>query len=106
MDLGRDAERAARSPCRRASGGRARARRRRRLVQRERGAVRPRDEPLDADGSMNIGRISFTGTLLRDGRVLVVGGNSTSGGLQASAELYDPATGRWTLTGSLRATRW
>jgi hypothetical protein len=56
-------------------------------------------------GSMNVGRISFTGTLLRDGRVLVVGGNSTSGGLQASAELYDPATGRWTLTGSLRTPR-
>src|SRR5262249_60662971 len=55
-------------------------------------------------GSMNVGRISFTGTLLRDGRVLVVGGNSLSG-VQASAELYNPATGRWTLTGSLRTSR-
>jgi hypothetical protein len=27
-------------------------------------------------GSMNVGRSSFTGTLLRDGRVLVVGGNA------------------------------
>src|SRR5262249_18960260 len=55
-------------------------------------------------GNMNVGGISFTATLLRDERVLVVGGNSLSG-VQASAELYDPATGRWTLTGSLRTPR-
>src|SRR5919198_1022741 len=55
---------------------------------------------------MNVGRISMTGTLLRDGRVLVVGGLSANGsGVQASAELYNPATGRWTLTGSLRTPR-
>ena len=53
---------------------------------------------------MNVDRISFTGTLLRDGRVLVVGGHSPTA-VQASAELYDPATGRWTLTGSLRTPR-
>ena len=36
---------------------------------------------------MDVG-ISFTGTLLRDGRVLVVGGLSADGtGVQASAEL-------------------
>src|SRR5215475_4657920 len=56
-------------------------------------------------GSMNVGRDSFTGTLLRDGRVLVVGGNSLNS-VQASAELYDPVTGRWTVTGSLPAPRW
>jgi Kelch motif len=38
--------------------------------------------------------------------VLVVGGHSGNGtGVQASAELYDPASGRWTLTGSLRTPR-
>jgi N-acetylneuraminic acid mutarotase len=55
-------------------------------------------------GNMNVGRIAFTGTLLRDGRVLVVGGNSL-GGVQASAELYDPSTGRWASTGSPRTPR-
>jgi N-acetylneuraminic acid mutarotase len=57
-------------------------------------------------GSMNVDRYDFTATLLRDGRVLVVGGFSGNGtGVQASAELYDPATGRWASTGSLRTPR-
>jgi N-acetylneuraminic acid mutarotase len=38
--------------------------------------------------------------------VLVVGGLSANGtGVQASAELYDPSTGSWSLTGSLRTPR-
>jgi hypothetical protein len=38
--------------------------------------------------------------------VLVVGGLSADGtGVQASAELYDPASGRWTRTASLRTSR-
>jgi N-acetylneuraminic acid mutarotase len=47
------------------------------------------------------GRVDHTATLLRDGRVLVVGGLGTGGPLQVehSAELYDPATGSWSGTG-------
>ena len=46
-----------------------------------------------------------TATLLPDGRVLVAGGyNGTTP--VASAELYDPATGLWTLTGSLAIIRY
>ena len=38
--------------------------------------------------------------------MLAVGGLSANGtGVQASAELYDPATGRWTLAKSLRTPR-
>ncbi|CAG2145709.1 N-acetylneuraminate epimerase [Cupriavidus yeoncheonensis] len=58
-------------------------------------------------GSMGQQRDSHTATLLRDGRVLVAGGEgqgSSQGGL-ASAELYDPATGTWTQTGSLAQAR-
>jgi hypothetical protein len=39
---------------------------------------------------------------LRDGRVLIAGGNP---GDLASAEAYDPATGLWSLTGSLNNGR-
>ena len=45
-----------------------------------------------------------TATLLSNGKVLVAGGNRLHD--LASAELYDPATGIWTLTGSLNTARW
>jgi len=44
-----------------------------------------------------------TATRLLDGRVLVVGGNGATAG--ASAEVYDPATGVFTLTGHLDVGR-
>lgn len=44
-------------------------------------------------------RIVHTATLLRDGRVLVVGGRSALGAdSEATAELYDPATDSWHAT--------
>ena len=58
-------------------------------------------------GSLNIPRSGFvhqaghTATLLQNGKVLVVGGNSS--GL---AELYDPATGAWSITDRLNRPRW
>ena len=42
--------------------------------------------------------------MLPNGKVLVAGGGGTSGTL-ASAELYDPASGTWTATGSLVTAR-
>jgi hypothetical protein len=58
-------------------------------------------------GSMNFTRDSHTATLLANGQVLVTGGdNFTPGqGFLASAELYNPATGKWTLTGSMSVPR-
>ena len=56
-------------------------------------------------GSMNTARCSHTATLLPNGLVLVAGGQDTSGGDLASAELFNPDTGTWTATGSLNTAR-
>ena len=50
-------------------------------------------------GSMNVARESHTATLLSNGQVLAAGGDGSS------AELYNPATGRWTLTGNMNVPR-
>jgi hypothetical protein len=50
---------------------------------------------------MNVARESHTATLLANGEVLVAGGDGSLG----SAELYKPATGTWTLTGSMNVPR-
>ena len=58
-------------------------------------------------GSLATARYLHTATLLQNGKVLAVGGTNTVGGISstdlASAELYDPATGLWTATGSMTA---
>jgi hypothetical protein len=55
-------------------------------------------------GSLNIGRVLHTATLLPNGKVLVAGGDN-GGGILSSAELYDPASGTWSVTGSLNTAR-
>ncbi len=63
-------------------------------------------------GSLATTRVKHTATLLDDGRVLIVGGWSDSGGWAngptalASAEIYDPATGQFTPTGSMTTPRY
>ena len=55
-------------------------------------------------GSLNISRASQA-ALLENGQVLVAGGYNTSNGTTtglASAELYDPSTGSWSPTASMR----
>ncbi|MER5920250.1 kelch repeat-containing protein [Streptomyces mirabilis] len=53
---------------------------------------------------MHDARFSPTATRLPNGKVLVAGGSGTGSNL-ASAELYDPRTGRWALTGSMHDGR-
>jgi hypothetical protein len=50
---------------------------------------------------MNVGRVSHTATQLQDGRILFIGGLDGAGLATSSAEIYDPGTGKFTLTGSL-----
>jgi len=72
-----------------------------------------RSQPARPAGWTATGRMvydhgnTFTATLLRDGRVLVAGGqNGRVGALGlASAELYDPGTGSWNATGSMGTPR-
>jgi hypothetical protein len=61
-----------------------------------------------ATGSMTVARENHTATLLPDGTVLVAGGQTCpsticdySSTVQASAEIYNPATGSWSATGSM-----
>src|SRR5262245_17051925 len=56
-------------------------------------------------GSLNKARVGHTATLLRNGKVLVAGGHRDPITGRATAEIYDPATGKWTETGSLNTPR-
>jgi uncharacterized protein YjbI with pentapeptide repeats len=55
-------------------------------------------------GAMATARDHHTATLLPTGQVLVAGGVEV-GGILASAELYDPATGQWTAAGTMITAR-
>jgi hypothetical protein len=76
----------------------------------------PKTNSFSAVGSMAFPRTKHTAVRLQDGRVLVVGGSNDyfpDGGigypsnktLIAAAELYDPATGKFSTTGSLVTPR-
>jgi hypothetical protein len=54
---------------------------------------------------MKVARVFHSATLLRNGQVLVVGGEGITDAAQTSAELYNPITGRFTLTGNLTVRR-
>jgi Galactose oxidase, central domain/Kelch motif len=57
-----------------------------------------------ATGSMSVARQDATATLLKDGRVLIAGGEDSTGVL-SSAELYEPKTGTFSATGSMTDAR-
>ena len=66
----------------------------------------------DSTGNLHTARYQHTATLLPDGRVLVVGGLDRREGFEnavfypnATAELYDPKSGTWAVTGSLHDAR-
>jgi hypothetical protein len=69
----------------------------------------PESVQFSPTGSMILGRDGATATLLKTGQVLVVGGKVATGSVTNktnTAELYNPATGKFTATGSLADARW
>jgi hypothetical protein len=68
----------------------------------------PTTAKFSPTGSMITARWGHTATLLADGRVLVAGGGILHGGTSdmiASAEIYDPGTGKFSATGSMTVGR-
>ncbi len=69
----------------------------------------PRTRTWTATGSMSQARSQHAATLLPDGTVLVTGGNDGivdgDDPAVASAELYDPVSGRWTTTANMNTAR-
>ena len=64
------------------------------------------NERWSVTGSLNTGRFHHTATLLKNGKVLVVGGIGFADWIEEgraldTAELYDPDTGMWSFTGNL-----
>lgn len=59
-------------------------------------------------GEMNVARVSARSVLLPNGTVLTMGGcilNDCQGSTTRSAEIYNPNTGKWTVTGSMAKGR-
>jgi len=61
-----------------------------------------------ATGSMHTARSGATATLLKNGKVLIAGGTKRENATEdvyASAELYDPISGKFSTTGSMSSAR-
>jgi WD40 repeat protein len=56
-------------------------------------------------GSMATARYLHTATLLANGQVAVIAGQTSGGGFLTSIEIYDPATESWTPGGNLNVAR-
>ena len=59
-------------------------------------------------GEMNVARVSARAVLLPNGAVLTMGGcivNDCVGSTTKSAEIYNPASGTWSVTGSMKIAR-
>jgi hypothetical protein len=65
----------------------------------------PTKRTFEPAADMTVGRSGHTATLLRNGKVLIVGGWTGRYNVRRSAELYDPATGTFAATGDLLIER-
>jgi hypothetical protein len=75
-------------------------------IHTSRGASTPnRVGRILATGNMTTARHSHTATLLPNGKVLVAGGMPRNGVFLATAEIYDPALGRFAPAGKMNSAR-
>lgn len=65
----------------------------------------PHSGTFEQAASMSIGRSGHTATVLKNGKVLIVGGWTGHYQLRRSAELYNPSTNTFAPTGSLNVER-
>jgi len=67
----------------------------------------PATGKFTATGQMTVGRHKHAAVLLANGKVLIVGGSDNRDwhGEYSSAEIYDPATGKFSVTGTMGAAR-
>jgi Galactose oxidase, central domain/Kelch motif len=65
----------------------------------------PSTGTFSATGSMSVPREGHTATILRDGRVLIVGGSDNGTHTLDSAEIYDPVSGTFSRTSHLNQPR-
>ncbi|MHC4664056.1 MAG: Kelch repeat-containing protein [Planctomycetota bacterium] len=68
-------------------------------------AVGPDGTFTATSGSMQEDKARHSLTLLADGRVLILGGQTNDGEIMATAEIYNPAGGSVTVVGNMNSTR-
>lgn len=68
----------------------------------------PASNSFTRAGSMSVVRYKHSAELMPDGKVIVIGGSNAMmwNGQYASAEFFDPATGKFTSTGKLNTARY
>ena len=72
-------------------------------------SITPSQAPGSPTGKMKLARAYYTTALLPDGKVLVTGGCTSNVGCStatATAEIYDPATGKWRAGGKMSTLRY
>ena len=61
----------------------------------------PVTDDFSAAGMMRVARAGHTASMLQDGRVLIAGGNGADHWALLSMELYDPASGEFSIVSHL-----